>query len=87
MKPLHHLSGHLPEGGTSSFVAKLNPERYPLQDGHILTWVKEISHPEHLSFEATIDVVFGKGTVVEGKPIVPTLDQFIGAVEQVLTRF
>lgn len=61
--------------------------RYPLKDGHILLRVKSaaLSAEHETDYQFAFEVAFGEGQVVDGQPLIPTLQQYGQMVERIIS--
>jgi hypothetical protein len=69
----------------------LNPadRMYPLQDGAILFKEPIAKGDTNLNpdYELRIEIALGEGQIVDGQPILPTLENFINLVETIASTF
>jgi hypothetical protein len=61
---------------------------YPLKDGDVIATSKTFDgNPHRERFEANFAVAFGEGQIVDGEPVIVTLQQFVNFVERVIRIF
>jgi hypothetical protein len=64
---------------------------YPLKDGAVVMCVKAAARMSHSNdapdYQFTFEVAFGDGEIVQGEPVLPTLQQLITSVESIIDIF
>ncbi len=73
-----------------STTIRMRPEDFlsPIEDGTIMCHLAgDLPSPMEVQHEFTFEVTFGKGEILEGEPVLPTLHQFANTVDGVVEAF
>jgi hypothetical protein len=79
-----------PDWGIPPMPIALKPadRQYPLQDGAELLRIMPAARTSaNMTPQFTFELAFGEGNIVQGEPLVPTLQQFAVTVQDVVDSF
>ena len=62
-------------------------KKFPLEDGDVLASYPATQPEASVDVQATINIVFGQGQIVDGEPVSPMLGQFGQLVEKIVGSF